>query len=329
MNACPALYVVIWHLGPTSCIDGQRTLLDHDRASDASASQRNHLLDRDLRPKVVHWRGSQRGSRGSIPARACTVSLPWIVGWCRYRGRVPTDGESMFSAWSFLSLTSTAHGDLAYPDELGVRWDTNVPNGRYVAVGDLAVVRDNRYVFGAGWELTASRSRLAARSGTGAPTAGAPTSSTAASRNSRTGAPSAQPSSTSAMKNNLTYRYSRRTTPGRSGWPTGHSPLKRWMTRTWLDPSSTRSGTWTRGRPRPVLEAHLVTGEPWWQHPYPRRRKGFRAVTVSGSANPSWPATIPGGNARQVRRSVCLHRAAATWRPGSSSPLPLRPRPRA
>ena len=81
------------------------------------------------------------------------MSLPWIVGSCRYRGRVPTVEESAFSAWSFLSLTTTAHGDLAYPDELGVRyvWDTNVPNGRYVAVGDLAVVRDNRYVFGAGW----------------------------------------------------------------------------------------------------------------------------------------------------------------------------------
>jgi DNA-directed RNA polymerase subunit RPC12/RpoP len=58
-----------------------------------------------------------------------------------------------FSAWSLLSLTATAHGVLAYPDELGVRYvyDTTVPNGRYVAVGDLAVIRDNRYVFGAGW----------------------------------------------------------------------------------------------------------------------------------------------------------------------------------
>ena len=36
---------------------------------------------------------------------------------------------------------------------LGVRYvyDTTVPNGRYVTLGDLAVVRDNRYVFGAGW----------------------------------------------------------------------------------------------------------------------------------------------------------------------------------
>jgi hypothetical protein len=58
-----------------------------------------------------------------------------------------------FHAWSLLSLTSTAHGVLAYPDELGVRYvyDNMVPNGRYIAVGDLAVVRDNHVVLGAGW----------------------------------------------------------------------------------------------------------------------------------------------------------------------------------
>lgn len=64
-----------------------------------------------------------------------------------------TVGESVFGAWSLLSLTSTAQGFLAYPDELGVRYvyDTTVPNNRHVAVGDLAVVRDNRDVLGAGW----------------------------------------------------------------------------------------------------------------------------------------------------------------------------------
>ena len=91
------------------------------------------------------------------------MSLPWIVGSRPYRGRVSTVDERAFSAWSMLSLTSTAHGVLAYPDELGVRYvyDTTVPNGRYVAVGDLAVIRDNRYVFGAGWidsiEVTSAR----------------------------------------------------------------------------------------------------------------------------------------------------------------------------
>ena len=59
----------------------------------------------------------------------------------------------VFSAWSLLSLTATAHGAPTYPDELGVRyvWDTTVPNGRYITPGDLAVIRDNRIVFGAGW----------------------------------------------------------------------------------------------------------------------------------------------------------------------------------
>jgi hypothetical protein len=58
-----------------------------------------------------------------------------------------------FSAWSFLSLTTTAHGVLTYPDELGVRYvyDTTVPSGRHVTPGDLVVVRDNLVVFGAGW----------------------------------------------------------------------------------------------------------------------------------------------------------------------------------
>lgn len=78
--------------------------------------------------------------------RLGTLSLP-------YRGQVHSTDLSAFNAWSFLSLTATAHGVLIYPDELGVRYvyDTTVPNGRYVAVGDLAVVRDNRSVFGAGW----------------------------------------------------------------------------------------------------------------------------------------------------------------------------------
>ena len=58
-----------------------------------------------------------------------------------------------FGAWSLLSLTTTAHGAPIYPDELEVRYvyDNTVPNGRYIVPGDLAVVRDNRIVFGAGW----------------------------------------------------------------------------------------------------------------------------------------------------------------------------------
>jgi hypothetical protein len=61
--------------------------------------------------------------------------------------------QPKFSAWSLLTLTATAHGVMTYPDELGARYvyDSMVPNGRYIAVGDLAVVRDNKLVFGAGW----------------------------------------------------------------------------------------------------------------------------------------------------------------------------------
>jgi hypothetical protein len=42
---------------------------------------------------------------------------------------------------------------LEYPDELEVRYvyDSNVPNGRYVKVGDLAVIRDDACVLAAGW----------------------------------------------------------------------------------------------------------------------------------------------------------------------------------
>jgi hypothetical protein len=53
-----------------------------------------------------------------------------------------------FSAWSLLSLTTTAHGAPRYLDELEVCYvyGTTVPNGRYVMPGDLAVIRDNRVV---------------------------------------------------------------------------------------------------------------------------------------------------------------------------------------
>jgi hypothetical protein len=59
----------------------------------------------------------------------------------------------MVGAWSLLTLTTTAHGAPVYPDEPGVRYvyDTTVPNGRNIMPGDLAVIRDNRIVFGAGW----------------------------------------------------------------------------------------------------------------------------------------------------------------------------------
>ncbi len=61
-----------------------------------------------------------------------------------------------YRAWSFLSLERTARlaiGETGYPDELGVRYvfDSTVANHGSVKVGDLAVIRDDRVVLGAGW----------------------------------------------------------------------------------------------------------------------------------------------------------------------------------
>src|ERR1700722_7094689 len=83
-------------------------------------------------------RGKWQVVAGGNVAKRYVSTLPTA-----YRRTVPASGEPLFSAWSWLSLTATAHGVLAYPDELGVRYvyDTTVPNGRYVAEGDLAVIR--------------------------------------------------------------------------------------------------------------------------------------------------------------------------------------------
>jgi hypothetical protein len=68
-----------------------------------------------------------------------------------------------FGAWSFLSLDRTKFGAPSYADELGACYvyDTTVANGKHVQVGDLAVIRDNRIVYSAGWiddiEVTAGR----------------------------------------------------------------------------------------------------------------------------------------------------------------------------
>lgn len=61
--------------------------------------------------------------------------------------------RATFRAWSFLSRTETESGELYYPDDPETQyvWDTTVANRDNVQVGDLAVVRDSDYVFGAGW----------------------------------------------------------------------------------------------------------------------------------------------------------------------------------
>ena len=58
-------------------------------------------------------------------------------------------------AWSLLTLERTARlgiGEAAYPDELGVRYvyDNHVAHHADVQVGDLAIIRDDKVVLGAG-----------------------------------------------------------------------------------------------------------------------------------------------------------------------------------
>jgi ribosomal protein L37AE/L43A len=58
-----------------------------------------------------------------------------------------------FKAWSFKTLSRTANGVQHYPDvpEAYYVYDNKVKNGRQVKMGDLAVIQDSDYVFGAGW----------------------------------------------------------------------------------------------------------------------------------------------------------------------------------
>ncbi len=58
-----------------------------------------------------------------------------------------------YQAWSFLSLARLASGEAAYPDELVVRYvfDSTVANRGSVRPGDLALIRDDGLVLGAGW----------------------------------------------------------------------------------------------------------------------------------------------------------------------------------
>jgi HNH endonuclease len=145
---------------------------------------------------------------------------------------VPASGEPLFSAWSLLSLTATAHGVLAYPDELGVRYvyDTTVPNGRYVAEGDLAVIRDDRYVFGAGWRCSKCATEFDVRG--------------------------EEELTVQVFTANYsrTFRLADRPFPVNALNPVYLSHSQQNAIRR-LDPVAVRQ----------VLESHLATGEPWWE----------------------------------------------------------------
>lgn len=178
---------------------------------------------------------------------------------------MPSADVPTFSAWSFLSLTATAHGVLTYPDELGVRYvyDTTVPSGRHVAPGDLAVVRDARIVFGAGWidsiEVTPGR-KLRRRCPKCASTQfGHRSKKQFAYRCDKCAAEFDIPAQEELTVQVFTANYSRT-------W----RPADRPFSVEAVDSAyigNARQHAIRRldvTRLRPVLEQHLVTGEPWW-----------------------------------------------------------------
>ena len=178
---------------------------------------------------------------------------------------VTSAGQPTFSAWSLLSLTTTAHGAPKYPDELSVSyvWDTTVPNGRYVAPGDLAVIRDNLVVLGAGWidsvETTPGR-KIRYR---------CPNCTRTAFKYRRRRQPSYRCSSCTAefekpAEEELTVQvftanYSRTWRPADRPFPESALDAA-YISRSQQNAIRRLDLT----QLRPVLDAYLVTGDPWW-----------------------------------------------------------------
>ena len=182
-----------------------------------------------------------------------------------YRRRMTWVDVPAFGAWSLLSLTTTAHGAPVYPDELGVRYvyDTAVPNGRYIVPGDLAVVRDNRIVFGAGWidSIEAAPGRKIRYR---CPKC---TSTDFKYRSKRQFAYRCAkcttefdvPAEEELTVQVFTANYSRTWRP--ADWPFPEEALdSAYLAKAQQHAIRRLDVTHLR----PVLEAHLVTGEPWW-----------------------------------------------------------------
>ena len=224
-----------------------------------------------------------------------------------------------------MSLTATAHGVLAYPDELGVRYvyDTTVPNGRYVAIGDLAVVRDNRYVFGAGWidsievapgrkiryrcpNCTSTDFKYRSRKQPAYRCASCTTEFDA-------------PGEEELTVEVFTANYSRTFRLADRPFPVGA-----------LNPAYVARSQQNAirrlevARLRPVLDGHLVTGEPWWgvHVREDERIPGGHGIGLArpGSASSDSVRPCSTGTAKRARS----YRAPAARSAGSSSPLPLQ-----
>jgi ribosomal protein L37AE/L43A len=173
--------------------------------------------------------------------------------------------EPDFNAWSLLSLTATAHGTSAYPDELGVlyAYDTTVPNGRYIAAGDLAIVRDNRIVLGAGWidsiETVPGR-KIRHR----CPHCKSTDFKLRQTRQPRYRCAQCTAEFDDAAEQELivqviTANYSRTWRPADNPFP-AHLLNTAYLANAEQHAIRRLDAT----RVRPILESYLVTGEPWW-----------------------------------------------------------------
>jgi DNA-directed RNA polymerase subunit RPC12/RpoP len=162
-------------------------------------------------------------------------------------------------------LTATAHGALNYSDELGVHYvyDTTVPSGRHVAPGDLAVVRDQRIVFGAGWidniEITSGHKTRYRCPHCTSTQFGHRSKKQFAYRCDTCATEFDIPAQEELTVQIFTANYSRTWRPADRSFPvealdSAYTGKARQHAIRRLDAA----------RVRPVLEQHLVTGEPWW-----------------------------------------------------------------
>jgi hypothetical protein len=98
---------------------------------------------------------AQGGTAHHVTPDQWVQLMALVGGWPRPDAGEDDEAPHMpkFKAWSFKTLSKTANGVLHYPDEPTefYVYDNKVKNSRHVRVGDLAVIQDSDYVFGAGW----------------------------------------------------------------------------------------------------------------------------------------------------------------------------------
>jgi hypothetical protein len=195
--------------------------------------------------------------------------------------------EPDFNAWSFLTLNSTAHGASVYPDELGASYayDRTVANGRYVAVGDLAIIRDNQIILGAGW-VDSIETMLEPKIIPRCPHCGSRSFKIRITRHPKYRCQKCQsefdePDATEVITVlAFTANYSRTWRPADKSFP-AHLLDAAYVAKAKQN-AIRRLNT---AKVRPLIDSHIETGEPWWSWSrYTKedtRIPGGRGVTLS------------------------------------------------